>query len=107
MRRTQIEAKMSTGTTSAGTQGPGLSTAAGPFSTAELYRINVSEYERLVSLGGFDDSRLELIDGFRVRKIGKNPPHVWSVDATQIRLDSLLPDGLHKKNGNSDRPRWH
>lgn len=55
-------------------------TGAVPFSAAELYRMNVSEYERLVSLGALDDPRIELIDGYLVRNTGKNPPHVWSID---------------------------
>ncbi len=84
---------MSIGTTSARVQGPAVATAPLPFSVAELYRITVSEYERIVSLGALDDSRIELIDGFLVRKMGKNPPHVWSVDATEIGLESVLPAG--------------
>jgi Uma2 family endonuclease len=55
--------------------------------------MNVGEYERLVALGGLDDSRIELLDGFLVRKMGKNPPHVWSVDATESGLARLLPAG--------------
>jgi Uma2 family endonuclease len=74
---------------------PGLTVATGvvPFSAAELYRMNVSEYERLVSLGALDDPRIELIDGYLVKKMGKNPPHIWSVDATEIGLHSLLTLG--------------
>ena len=74
---------------------PGLTGATGvvPFSAAELYRMNVREYERLVSIGALDDPRIELIDGYLVRKMGKNPPHVWSVDAAEIGLHSLLPAG--------------
>jgi Uma2 family endonuclease len=55
--------------------------------------MNVSEYERLVALGGLDDSRIELLDGLLVRKMGKNPPHVWSVDATEIGIARLLGAG--------------
>jgi Uma2 family endonuclease len=64
-----------------------------PFTAAELYRVNVSEYERLVALGALDDPKIELLDGFLVRKMGKNPPHVWSVDVTEIGLSRLLPAG--------------
>jgi Uma2 family endonuclease len=71
----------------------GMNTRVVPFSAAELYRMNVREYERLVSLGALDDPRIELIDGYLVRKMGKNPPHVWSVDATESGLHSLLPLG--------------
>ncbi len=70
----------------------GVATANGavPFSGAELYRMNVFEYERLVSSGALDDPRIELIDGYLVRKMGKNPPHVWSVDATELGLHTVL-----------------
>ena len=74
---------------------PGVTGATGvvPFSAAELYRMNVREYERLVSIGALDDPRIELIDGYLVKKTGKNPPHVWSVDAAEIGLHALLPAG--------------
>ena len=52
--------------------------------------MNVTEYERRVSSGALDDPRIELIDGYLVRKMGKNPPHVWSVDATEIGLQTIL-----------------
>ncbi len=32
-----------------------------------------------------------MLDGLLVRKTAKNPPHVWSVDATEIGLARLLP----------------
>ncbi len=84
---------MGVGTTSAIAPDPAVATAVVPFSAAELYRLNVDEYERLVSLAVLDDSRIELIDGFLVKKMGKNPPHVWSVDATEIGIHSILPAG--------------
>ncbi len=55
--------------------------------------MNVREYEQLVALGGLDDSKIELLDGLVVRKMGKDPPHVWSVDATEIGIARLLPAG--------------
>jgi Uma2 family endonuclease len=84
---------MNIGTIPAFRHGAATSPGAVPFSTAELYRINVSEYERLMALGALDDSGIELIDGYLVRKMGKNPPHVWSVDATEISLQTDLPVG--------------
>jgi Uma2 family endonuclease len=84
---------MSLGTISSHDRGLTHTIGAVPFSAAELYRMNVNEYERLVSLGALDDPRIELIDGYLVRKMGKNPPHVWSVDATEIGLNPLLPAG--------------
>jgi Uma2 family endonuclease len=87
------EVKMSIATIPDYSHGPAVGIGAVPLSVAELYRMNVSEYERLVSLGALEDPRIELIDGYLVRKMGKNPPHVWSVDATEKVLQSLLPAG--------------
>ncbi len=84
---------MTIGAIAAYGHGSAATAEAVPFSTTELYRINVGEYERLMSLGALDDSRIELIDGYLVRKTGKNPAHVWSVDATEIGLQALLPAG--------------
>jgi Uma2 family endonuclease len=87
------EVKMSIATTPDYSHGSPVGNGAIPFSAAELYRMNVSEYERLGSLGALEDPRIELIDGYLVRKLGKNPPHVWSVDAKATALHSLLPAG--------------
>ena len=42
-----------------------------PSEFAEFYRMTVDEYERLAGL--LDDSRVELIDGYLVKKMGKKP----------------------------------
>jgi Uma2 family endonuclease len=84
---------MSIGAISTPADGPTTGSRLVPLTAAELYRMNVSEYERLVALGGLDDSRIELLDGLLVRKMGKNPPHVWSVDATEMGIARLLPAG--------------
>ncbi len=81
---------MSIGAIPESRRGAATATGAVPFAGAELYRMNVFEYERLVSSGALDDPRIELIDGFLVRKMGKNPPHVWSVDATELGLHTVL-----------------
>ena len=38
---------------------------------------------------------LSLIDGYLVKKMGKKPPHVWSVDASEEQLKALLPPGWY------------
>ena len=42
--------------------------------TETLYRLTVEEYEQIA--GFLDDDRVELIDGYLVKKMVKNPPHV-------------------------------
>jgi Uma2 family endonuclease len=56
---------------------------------ADLDRMTVDEYERIG--GMLDDDRVELIDGYLVKKMGKNPPHIWSVTTTLKILAGLLP----------------
>jgi len=61
-----------------------------------VYRISVDEYERMA--GVLDDDRVELIDGLLVKKMSKNPPHIWSVRAVLKGLTTLLtPDWTLRK----------
>jgi len=59
----------------------------------ELYRMNVREYERITAVGALDDERVELIDGYLVRKMGKNPPHTWATKVILKALEKMLPAG--------------
>jgi Uma2 family endonuclease len=54
--------------------------------------MTVYEYERMAS--DLDDPRVELIDGYMVKKMGKKPPHFWAVDCTEEEIRAILP------------PRW-
>ena len=53
--------------------------------SAPVYRISVDEYERMARI--LDDDRVELIDGYLVKKMGKNPPHVWVTPTYRSRKD--------------------
>jgi Uma2 family endonuclease len=44
-------------------------------------------------VGILDDDRIELIDGYLLKKMGKKPPHVWAVHTTEELLRALLPPG--------------
>ncbi len=66
-------------------------TPAPPLAAPEVYRFTVDEYERIADL--LDDSRVELINGYVVRKIPKKPPHVWAVICIVEAMPSLLPPG--------------
>ena len=58
-----------------------------------LHRMTVDEYERLVKTGVLDDQPIELINGFLVKKMGKEPCHVIASEATRDALLPLIPQG--------------
>ena len=62
-----------------------------PPSPLPVYRISVEEYERMAGI--LKDDRVELINGYLVRKMSKKPPHTWTTRATLDRLARLLPSG--------------
>jgi Uma2 family endonuclease len=67
---------------------------AGPTSS-ELYRFNVDQYERMAGAGILtSDDRVELINGYVVKKMPKGPEHVWASMRTGDLLEPLLGDGL-------------
>jgi Uma2 family endonuclease len=60
---------------------------------SSVYRINVHEYERIIAARAIEDERVELIDGYLVKKMGKNPPHSWSTKVLLKALERLLIPG--------------
>ncbi|MFI5455207.1 MAG: Uma2 family endonuclease [Isosphaerales bacterium] len=56
-----------------------------------LYRMTVDEYERIGEM--LDDPRVELIDGYLVKKMPKKPEHSWTTKAVLKALESRLPQG--------------
>lgn len=61
----------------------------------ELYRLNVDEYERLAAAGVLDDPRVELIDGYLVRKMTKKPPRVVTTERLRKTLEAILCPGWY------------
>jgi Uma2 family endonuclease len=64
-----------------------------PHAFDELYRITVDEYEQLADAGVLKDRRVELINGWFVRKTTTKPPQVVAVDAAREAIASVLPKG--------------
>jgi Uma2 family endonuclease len=65
-----------------------------PPRTPPLHRITVDEYERIIRSGALEDpNRVELIDGYMVDKMAKNPEHSFSATATHQALMDRLPAG--------------
>ena len=67
------------------------STPSPPLASPEVYRFTVDEYERMAEV--LDGCRVELIDGYLVRKMPKKPPHIWAVMCLVETIPSLLPPG--------------
>jgi Uma2 family endonuclease len=63
------------------------------FPPPPAYRLTVEEYERLAGAGVLDDPRVELIDGYLVQKMSKNPPHIWVTGTIIDILTGLLSVG--------------
>jgi len=65
--------------------------------TETLYRFTVEEYEQIA--GFLNDDRVELIDGYLVKKMGKNPPHVLACARVLAALSRIAPAGWHTRPG--------
>ena len=60
-----------------------------------LYRMTVDEYERIGQL--LDDPRVELIDGYMVKKMSKNPEHSFTTCELFQAMDTRLPAGWTRR----------
>jgi Uma2 family endonuclease len=69
-------------TLSAGTAAPPL---------ADVYRLDIEEFERVADL--LKAERVELIDGFIVERGAMDPPHAMASRRLGRRLDRLIPEG--------------
>jgi len=59
-----------------------------------VYRFTVDEYQRLIDAGVFQRP-VELLEGWIVPKMTKNPPHGWGLQKLSGRLGDVLPVGWH------------
>jgi Uma2 family endonuclease len=65
-----------------------------PPASPPLHRITVDEYERIIEAGALEEpSRVELIDGYMVDKMGKNAGHGYATKEALKALDDRLPVG--------------
>ena len=65
--------------------------------TEVLYRLTVEEYEQIA--GFLDDDRVELIDGYLVKKMTKNPPHVVGCARVLAAFSRTMPPEWHGRPG--------
>lgn len=61
---------------------------------AGLYRFSVAQYHKMIEIGVLtEDDNLELLDGYLVHKMSRNPPHDACLQLIQEMLPRLLPVG--------------
>jgi Uma2 family endonuclease len=61
---------------------------------AGFRRFTVAEYHRLTETGILtEDDNLELLNGYLVHKMARNPPHDGTVQRLRKRLEKVLPAG--------------
>jgi Uma2 family endonuclease len=68
-----------------------------PASTREpVWRFTVAQYHRMVQLGILtDDDPVELLAGWLVQKMTKNPPHRVATRLVRDALEAVVPDGWY------------
>ena len=77
-----------------GRRSPPTASVAPP--TGELRRFTVPEYHRMAEIGVLsEDDQVELIEGWIVYKMTRNPPHDVAVALATTTLIRLLPAGWH------------
>jgi Uma2 family endonuclease len=67
-----------------------------PFPVA---RFSVQQYHRMVECGAFTEhDGLELIDGWLVKKMAKEPAHEYAIGQVEELLRARAPEGWHVRN---------
>lgn len=61
---------------------------------AGFRRFSVAEYHKLIQIGILtEDDNLELLEGYLVHKMSRNPPHDGTLDLVRETVSRLLPVG--------------
>jgi Uma2 family endonuclease len=59
-----------------------------------IWRMNVERYHEMIEAGILtEDDPVELLEGWLVEKMPKNPPHTLSTEFTRTALERLAPSG--------------
>ncbi len=68
----------------------------------QVWRLTVEQYEEMVRTGILsEDDPVELLDGWLVPKMPKNPLHIMATELVRDALVKVIPDGWHV---NSQQP---
>jgi Uma2 family endonuclease len=64
--------------------------------TEPVWRFSVEQYHQMIHLGILtDDAPVELLEGWIISKMPKNPPHRAATKLTQVALDKIVPQGWY------------
>jgi Uma2 family endonuclease len=74
-----------------------ISPSHSPATTSEpVWRFTVPQYHRMVQLGILtEDDPVELLAGWLVQKMTKNPPHRVATRLVRDALEAIIPDGWY------------
>ena len=60
---------------------------------AGFYRLSVQKYHKMIEAGVLgEDDHIELLEGYMVLKMARNPPHDWTLSNLTTLLMRLIPD---------------
>jgi Uma2 family endonuclease len=64
--------------------------------TEPIWQLTVSQYHEMIRTGILsEDDPIELLEGWLVTKMMKNPPHCVATELARKALERALPHGLH------------
>ena len=64
--------------------------------TEPVWRFSVAQYHQMIRLGILtDDDPVELLEGWIIHKMPKNPPHRAATNLTRSALEEIVPKGWY------------
>lgn len=64
--------------------------------TEPIWRFSVAQYHQMIDLGILtDDDPVELLEGWLIQKMPKNPPHRAATKLTRNSLEAIVPSGWY------------
>lgn len=61
---------------------------------ASMWKFSVEQYQQMIANGTIgEDDPVELLEGWIVTKMSKNPPHIYSTEESAELIRELLPKG--------------
>jgi Uma2 family endonuclease len=61
---------------------------------ANFYKVTLEQFERMIGAGVFGDERLELLEGWIVRKVRSSPRHDYTVGLVWKAFRCCLPESV-------------